>query len=179
MDYQAIINQYYPEENKLKHILLVHSRSVANKALAIVDQHPELQLDRQFVEEAAMLHDIGIFKCNAPGIQCFGNAPYIQHGRIGAELLRNEGYPKHARVCERHTGAGLTKKEIIEQELPLPQQDFLPETTEEKLICYADKFFSKTHLDVEKTFEQAVKSLEKFGIDGVERFTAWHHCFES
>ncbi|MBF1511775.1 HDIG domain-containing metalloprotein, partial [Prevotella pallens] len=159
MDYQAIINQYYPEENKLKHILLVHSRSVANKALAIVDQHPELHIDRQFVEEAAMLHDIGIFKCNAPGIQCFGNAPYIQHGRIGAELLRNEGYPQHARVCERHIGAGLTKKEIIEQELPLPQQDFLPETTEEKLICYADKFFSKTHLDIEKTFEQAVKSL--------------------
>ena len=110
MDYQAIINQYYPEENKLKHILLVHSRSVANKALAIVDQHPELHINRQFVEEAAMLHDIGIFKCNAPGIQCFGNAPYIQHGRIGAELLRNEGYPQHARVCERHTGAGLTKK---------------------------------------------------------------------
>ena len=178
MDYQAIINQYYPEENKLKHILLVHSRSVANKALAIVDQHPELHIDRQFVEEAAMLHDIGIFKCNAPGIQCFGNAPYIQHGRIGAELLRNEGYPKHARVCERHTGAGLTKKEIIEQELPLPQQDFLPETTEEKLICYADKFFSKTHLDVEKTFEQAVKSLAKFGCEGVERFIVWRNMFE-
>jgi HDIG domain protein len=178
MDYQAIINQYYPEENKLKHILLVHSHSVANKALAIVDQHPELQLDRQFVEEAAMLHDIGIFKCNAPGIQCFGNAPYIQHGRIGAELLRNEGYPQHARVCERHTGAGLTKKEIIEQELPLPQQDFLPETTEEKLICYADKFFSKTHLDIEKTFEQAVKSLTKFGCEGVERFIVWHNMFE-
>lgn len=178
MDYQAIINQYYPEENKLKHILLVHSRSVANKALAIVDQHPELHIDRQFVEEAAMLHDIGIFKCNAPGIQCFGNAPYIQHGRIGAELLRNEGYPQHARVCERHTGAGLTKKEIIEQELPLPQQDFLPETTEEKLICYADKFFSKTHLDIEKTFEQAVKSLTKFGCEGVERFIVWHNMFE-
>ena len=178
MDYQAIINQYYPEENKLKHILLVHSRSVANKALAIVDQHPELHINRQFVEEAAMLHDIGIFKCNAPGIQCFGDAPYIQHGRIGAELLRNEGYPQHARVCERHTGAGLTKKEIIEQELPLPQQDFLPETTEEKLICYADKFFSKTHLDIEKTFEQAVKSLAKFGCEGVERFIVWQNMFE-
>ena len=177
MDYQAIINQYYPEENKLKHILLVHSRSVANKALAIVDQHPELHINRQFVEEAAMLHDIGIFKCNAPGIQCFGNAPYIQHGRIGAELLRNEGYPQHARVCERHTGAGLTKKEIIEQELPLPQQDFLPETTEEKLICYADKFFSKSHLDEEKTIEQAIASLSKFGEEGVARFREWVKMF--
>ena len=110
MNYQAIIDKYYPEENELKKILLVHSRSVANKALAIIDQHSELQLDRQFVEEAAMLHDIGIFQCNAQGIQCFGKAPYVCHGRIGADLLRAEGYPQHARVCERHTGAGLTKK---------------------------------------------------------------------
>lgn len=178
MNYQAIIDKYYPEENELKKILLVHSRSVADKALALVDLHPELQLDRQFVEEAAMLHDIGIFKCNAPSIQCFGEEPYVRHGRIGAELLRSEGYPRHARVCERHTGAGLTQKEIVEQEIPLPPQDFLPEIEEELLICYADKFFSKTHLDAEKTFEQAVRSLQKFGNDGVERFTAWHDRFE-
>ena len=113
MNYQDIIDKYYPEENELKHILLVHSRSVADKALSIVDRHSDLHLDRQFVEEAAMLHDIGIFKCNAPSIQCFGEEPYVCHGRIGAELLRREGYPRHARVCERHTGAGLTKKEIV------------------------------------------------------------------
>ena len=29
MNYQAIIDKYYPEENELKKILLVHSRSVA------------------------------------------------------------------------------------------------------------------------------------------------------
>ena len=135
MNYQDIIDKYYPEENELKHILLVHSRSVADKALSIVDRHSDLHLDRQFVEEAAMLHDIGIFKCNAPSIQCFGEEPYVCHGRIGAELLRRKGYPRHARVCERHTGAGLTKKEIVEQGIPLPPQDFLPETEEEKLIC--------------------------------------------
>ena len=177
MDYQAIINQYYPEENKLKHILLVHSRSVANKALAIVDQHPELHINRQFVEEAAMLHDIGIFKCNAPGIQCFGTEPYICHGRIGAAMLRAEGFPRHARVCERHTGAGITRSQIITQKLPLPQQDFLPETMEEKVICYADKFFSKSHLDEEKTIEQAIASLSKFGEDGVARFREWVKMF--
>ena len=143
MDYQAIINQYYPEENKLKHILLVHSHSVADKALAIVDQHPELHINRQFVEEAAMLHDIGIFKCNAPGIQCFGNAPYIQHGRIGAELLRNEGYPQHARVCERHTGSRTYQKRDNRARTSITTTRLSPETTEEKLICYADKFFSK------------------------------------
>ena len=125
-----------------------------------------------------MLHDIGIFKCDAAGIQCFGTEPYICHGRIGAELLRSEGFPRHARVCERHTGAGITKAQIIAQNLPLPQQDFLPETMEEKVICYADKFFSKTHLDREKTIEQAEKSLSKFGDEGVLRFREWEKCFD-
>ena len=124
-----------------------------------------------------MLHDIGIFKCDAAGIQCFGTEPYICHGRIGAELLRSEGFPRHARVCERHTGAGITKAQVIAQNLPLPQQDFLPEMMEEKVICYADKFFSKTHLDREKTIEQAEKSLSKFGEEGVLRFREWEKCF--
>ena len=177
MDYQVIINKYYPEDNELRHILLVHSRAVADKALAIADRHPELSLDRQFIEEAAMLHDIGIVRCNAPGIQCFGTEPYICHGRIGAEMLRAEGFPRHARVCERHTGAGITRSQIIAQKLPLPQQDFLPETMEEKVICYADKFFSKSHLDEEKTIEQAIASLSKFGEEGVARFREWVKMF--
>ena len=177
MDYQVIINKYYPEDNELRHILLVHSRAVADKALAIADRHPELSLDRQFIEEAAMLHDIGIVRCNAPGIQCFGTEPYICHGRIGADMLRAEGFPRHARVCERHTGAGITRSQIIVQKLPLPQQDFLPETMEEKVICYADKFFSKSHLDEEKTIEQAIASLSKFGEEGVTRFREWVKMF--
>lgn len=81
-------------------------------------------------------------------------------------------------VCERHTGAGLTEKEIIEQNLPLPHRDFLPETLEEKLICYADKFYSKTHPDHEKSFEQAEKSIARFGNDGLQRFLAWKALFE-
>mgnify|MGYP002672371168 FL=1 len=178
MDYQAIIDKYYPEDNELRHILITHSQSVARKALQIVSYHPELQLDTQFIEEAAMLHDLGIFMTDAPGIQCFGSQPYICHGRLGAEILRKEGYERHARVCERHTGAGITEAQIIAQNLPLPQQDFLPETMEEKVICYADKFFSKTHLDREKTIEKAEKSLMKFGEEGVKRFQQWERMFE-
>ena len=178
MNYNLLIDKYYPEDNELRHILINHSQSVARKALQIVSSHPELHLDAQFVEEAAMLHDLGIFRTDAPGIQCFGSEPYICHGRLGAEILRKEGYERHARVCERHTGAGITCKEIIAQGLPLPHQDFLPETLEEKVICYADKFFSKTHLDREKSIEKAEKSLAKFGVDGVMRFREWERMFE-
>lgn len=92
MDYQSIIDKYYPSENELRRILLVHSRQVADRCLLIAKKHPELKLDVEFLEEAAMLHDIGIFRCNAPGIQCFGTEPYIRHGIIGGEILRQEGW---------------------------------------------------------------------------------------
>ena len=176
MNYQEIIDKYYPD-NELKHILLAHSRQVADKALEIVDRHPEFNADRQFVEEAAMLHDIGIIRCNAHGIQCFGTEPYVCHGTIGAEMLRAEGFPRHARVCERHTGAGLSLAEIIAQNLPVPHRDLTPETIEEQIICYADKFFSKTRLDQEKTLEQAIRSLAKFSEEGVVRFVKWSEIF--
>ena len=67
MNYQAIIDKYYPEDDELRHILITHSQSVARRALQIVSSHPELHLDAQFVEEAAMLHDIGIYLTDAPG----------------------------------------------------------------------------------------------------------------
>lgn len=178
MDYQAIIDQYYPEDTALRHILMIHSRAVMERALAVCDRHRELNLDRNFIVEAAMLHDVGIFRCNAPGILCYGSEPYICHGRIGAELLRQAGFPRHARVCERHTGAGLKSAEIIKQNLPLPHEDLLPETMEEKLICYADKFYSKSSICRVKTMEQAERSLSKFGEEGVKRFRDWACIFE-
>jgi len=141
MDYQKIIEKYYPDDNELRRLLLRHSRDVADKAVAVCDRHPELQLDRQFVEEGAMLHDIGIFMTDAPGIFCHGADPYIRHGIDGAELLRNEGFPLHARVCERHTGAGISRQQVELQQLPLPVADYLPETMEEQLICYATSSF--------------------------------------
>lgn len=177
-DWKKIIDKYYSGDGDLRTILIIHSQSVAHKALQIVSLHPELNLDREFIEEAAMLHDIGIIKTDAPGIKCFGTEPYIRHGILGAEMLRQEGLPRHARVCERHTGAGLSLNEIVSQNLPLPHQDFLPETLEEQVICYADKFFSKTHLDREKSIEKAEKSIAKFGEEGLARFKQWEKMFE-
>ena len=178
MDYNKIIEKYYTPGTELYNIFMRHSRDVTRRALQIVYAHPELGADRQFVEEAAMLHDIGIFRCDAPGICCHGTEPYLRHGLIGGEIMRSEGFQRHARVCERHTGAGLTREEIINQDLPLPHQDFLPETLEEKLVCYADKFYSKSHPDREKTFEQAKKSIARFGEDGLRRFLEWKAMFE-
>ena len=173
----ALIDKYYPENNELKHILLTHSRSVADKALALARKHPELNLDLQFVEEAAMLHDIGIFRTDAPDICCFGTYPYICHGYLGADLVRAEGFPRHALVCERHTGAGITQEAVEAQQLPLPHREMVPVSLEEQLVCFADKFYSKTHLEGEKSVEKARKSIAKYGEDGVARFDRWCGLF--
>ena len=178
MDYTAILDKYYPEDNDCKQILLKHSRMVADFALEMAGRHPELALDLRFIEEAAMLHDIGIFMTSAPDIGCVGDAPYICHGYLGAELLRKEGLPRHARVCERHTGTGLTKERIIASGWPLPAQDMLPETLEEQIVCFADKFFSKVkYLHKSRTFEQVVESMARISPESEEKVKEWAKLF--
>ena len=177
--YYELITKYYEEGSALLELLQTHSEMVARKALAVAEA-AGLDVDREFVYEAAMLHDIGIFRCDAPGIYCHGTEPYIRHGVIGAALMRQEGLEAYARVCERHTGSGLTAKEIAEAGMPLPHKDFLPETLEEKLICYADKFFSKSgDPREEKTLERVRRSMAKFGPDSLARFEALHALFST
>ena len=174
----ALIHKYCEGNAALEQVLLRHSTDVARRALKISEAHPELEADEKFLWEAAMLHDIGICRVDAPSIFCYGTEPYIRHGILGAEILRSEGLPLHARVAERHTGTGLTASEIERQGLPLPHRDFTPQSIEEQIVCYADKFYSKSRLDVEKTPEQAMRSLAKFGGDGIDVFRAWMRRFE-
>lgn len=172
-----IISKYYPAESDAYRILVTHSRSVADKAVALARLHPEMELDIPFIEEAAMLHDIGIFLCNAPEIDCHGTAVYICHGYLGADLMRKEGFPRHALVCERHTGTGITLQMIEERRLPVPRREMLPVSLEEQLICFADKFYSKTKLDKEKPVDKVKQSLAKYGEDTVIRFDNWCKLF--
>ena len=179
MTAEEIIRQYYPADNELRRLLLHHSRQVAGKALAVADRHPELHLDREFLHRAAMLHDIGIASCDAPSIFCHGSLPYICHGIEGARMLAEEGLFRHARVCERHTGSGLTAEEISEQTLPLPPRDMLPESIEEKIICYADKFYSKNpdNLTRQKSIDEVLKDMERHGEEPLRRFLDLHKLF--
>ena len=170
-----IIEFFYPEDNLLKRSLITHSSNVCRKALEIA-AGAGIDLDLDLVREGAMLHDIGIFKCHAPGIFCEGSSPYIAHGIIGGKLLRDYAaehhldLEKHAAICETHTGSGLSVEDIRYQKLPLPERDFLPRTPEEKLVCLADKFFSKSDTGREKTLEEIRDSMKAFHPDAATRF---------
>ncbi len=174
----VIIEKYYEKGSDIYTVLVNHSEHVKNKALEIALKHPELQLDKHFIGEAAMLHDIGIFKCDAPRIFCHGTHNYVEHGYLGAEILRSEGLYKHALVCERHTGVGISLEMILKNKLPLPHRDLLPITYEEQLICYADKFYSKTKLDITLSLQQIRTYLKRYGESEVIRFNSWNLLFE-
>lgn len=177
MDTIEIIKKYYKKDSDLFNLLVKHSTDVTNKALAIADNHPELNIDKVFVAEAGMLHDIGIFLTNAPAIHCHGIAPYICHGYLGREILDIIGLHRHALVCERHTGVGLSAEDIQRQKLPIPVRDMVPITIEEKLICFADCFYSKTKLKSEKSVESIKRGLAKFGEPSVNQFEEWCKIF--
>lgn len=179
MNYQEIIDRHYPAGTPLRDIYMRHCRSVADKALSIASRRA-LPLDPAEVEAAAMLHDIGITLTDAAGIECFGTEPYLAHGRLGADLLRREGAPEQmARVAERHTGAGLTPADVERlQPLLPPDRSYMPANQLERLICYADKYFSKNGDMKEKPLERVRASLAKFGPDALSRFNALLAEFE-
>jgi uncharacterized protein len=169
---QNIIQKYYPVDSLAYGILHRHSLSVTKLAMKIASHNQHLNPDNDIIELAAMLHDIGIFETDAPHIGCFGSLPYICHGYIGRKILETEGLAAIAPVCERHIGVGITKIDIIENDLPIPLRNMVPITVEEKIICYADKFFSKTnkHLDVPKPTDKILRKLMKYGDHKVQVF---------
>lgn len=151
------------------------------KAMEIARRVESPVPDIRFIEEAAMLHDIGMIFTNAPKIGCYGYKEYICHGYLGRELLENEGLPKHALVCERHVGMGITAEEIRKNSLPLPERDMVPVTAEEKIVCLADKFFSKAEHDLlhEKPLKEVRGMITAYGDEKLRLFDEWISLFKA
>lgn len=152
---------------------------VTEKAVAIARDLSDPSIDLRLVEEAALLHDIGVSRTNSPRIGCHGASPYICHGILGREILELEGFPSHALVCERHIGVGIGVKDIVQQQLPLPKRDMVPITLEEKIVCFADLFYSKRPgmLRTEKSPDDIRTGLRKHGVHKVAIFETWFKEF--
>lgn len=180
IDYFRIIHKYIPPDSPTYPLYIIHCQLVANKALEIAERLHLDKASKRFIEEAAMLHDIGIVSTNTPDLYCTGDLPYICHVVEGRKILEAEGLPRHARVAESHIGVGLTVDDILSQGLPLPPQAIFPETVEEQIISFADFFYSKDKdkLWKEKPLAKIRKSVAKRGKekaaileDWIDRFT--------
>ena len=175
-----IIGEYYKQGTRVYEILITHGEHVAKKALDAAKNVSRLNPDFDFIRDAAMLHDIGIFLTDTPKLGCAGRHPYICHGNLGRNLLEKKGMHKLALVCERHVGVGITTEDIRQYNLPLPERNMEPISIEEQIICYADKFFSKDNdlIPKEKSVEDIKLVLEQYGHDKVAKFQSWVDMFE-
>ena len=181
MNPKDILAEYYKPGSKAFEILVAHGEQVARRAIKAAEQAPHLKPDLNFIENAAMLHDIGVLHTNSPGLGCNGKHPYICHGILGRDLLEKLEFSEYGLVCERHIGVGISADDVRQFNLPLPARDMLPISIEEKLICYADSFFSKSgnngNKAKEKTVKQILCSLNRYGSDKVQRFQSWVEMF--
>jgi uncharacterized protein len=181
IDPLRIIADYYRPGSAAYDMLVRHGEQVAAKALTVAAHLASEEIDETFLHEAALLHDIGIFMTDTPSLGCHGDHPYICHGTLGRELLEGRGLDRHALVCERHVGVGLSAGDIQRQNLPLPVRDMRPLAIEEEIICYADKFYSKSSRQNQaaRTTAEIVAMLRRYGEPPVQKFQAWVRRFEN
>lgn len=169
-----IIKRYYNPSGLAFKLLIEHGEAVKNKALKIAENLKDKNPNIDFIIEASLLHDIGMIFTDSPLLGCYGKEPYICHGYLGRKLLEREGLPLHGLVAERHVGAGITIEDIKKKGLPLPLRDMVPESLEEKIICVADKFFSKkrkNYID-EKPLELVLEEIGRYGEEKGRFFEA-------
>lgn len=119
--------------------VLGHCRCVEALAAAMCDcaERQGLAVDRQVVQQGALLHDIGRSVTQD-----------VRHASVGADLLRQDGAsagasawdPRVVLCVERHTGAGIDATEA--KALGLPVRDYTPKALEEKIVAHADNLYS-------------------------------------
>lgn len=174
----ALHRKYAPNEAILN-LVWEHSVIVATMADQLLMQHGEFGMDRQLILDGALLHDIGVYTIpfTLRDDRAFWDADeYILHGVRGADILEREGYNHELiDIVKRHIGVGIEKGEIIARNLPLPRQNFIPETLEEKLVAYADNFHSK--VPKFNTYEEVQAKLRQFGEEKVLRLAQFRDLF--
>lgn len=166
MNALAIINKYYSEENELKHILLTHSRSVADKALQIAVKHRNFIWIRLFGRSRPVARHRYFYD------RRFRHSVFWHSSIYLSRLFRFRTADGKKGIPAMHWFASVTPgrmslQSIIEQDLPIPHRDMVPVSMEgEQVICFADKFFSKTHLDREKKRRKGVEKHFALWRDG-------------
>lgn len=173
LEVKTILDKYFQGEALA--MVVTHGAVVAKLSVRIGRSLGLGDEDLLFLEQAAMLHDIGICRVYAPDIGLYGDSPYIMHGILGREILEAEGFPRHALVCERHIGVGLTEADITTQGLPLPIRNMAPQGVAEEIVCFADLFFSKKlgSLEQMKAAGDVRQKLAKFGEEKLQIFDSW------
>lgn len=178
---EFLLHKKYAQSEMLLDLVWTHCNIVAEIAVAIFEKNNfnKAELTREFITQSALLMDVGVYSCGGyewmPG-QVPSAKPYIQHTVIGAWILSQAGYAAQViQVAHNHTGVGITSQDIRDFGLDLPEADYVPHSTLERLVSYASKFHSKAPKF--KTPEEISQSLQQYGKDKVMKFEQWQQEF--
>jgi uncharacterized protein len=140
-----------------------HCLAVTELALQIASKLKAngYQIDLRTVEAGAILHDIGRSKTHG-----------VEHSVVGAQIAHKVGLPPSvANIIKRHVGAGITGQEAAS--LGWPKDIYVPQTLEEKVVCYADK---RIEHDKVVPIETEIQKLESGGFtEAAERVRNLHN----
>ncbi|KOX09958.1 HD domain-containing protein [Nocardiopsis sp. NRRL B-16309] len=165
---RALHEKYAPTPEAFA-LVYTHCEIVCAVAEQLLDRSG-LALNRSLVRAGCLLHDIGVYRLFGTTGR-LDHAHYVSHGVLGHEILAGEGLPGAlCRFCSHHTGVGLTRVDVREQGLPIPEKDYVAESPEEELVMYADKFHSKRNPPVFVTADSYAASVARFGEEKVIRF---------
>ncbi|MCP8303862.1 MAG: HDIG domain-containing protein [archaeon] len=140
-----LLKEEKPLDNLLRHSIIV---SEVSAILAFALKEKGYEIDLELVKVGGLLHDIGRTRTHS-----------VHHGYVGGRLLREMGVDERiARIAERHVGGGLSKEDA--EKLSLPEGVYMPETLEEKVVCFADKIVGMDNvIPLEETLDKFRKEL--------------------
>ncbi len=137
-----------------------HCVAVTDLALQIRSklQDREYAIDLGLVEAGGLLHDLGRSKTHG-----------VDHSLVGAQIAKTLGLPQAViNIIKRHVGAGITSEEA--ECLGWPKDNYIPQTIEEKVVCYADKRIDhdqKTSIEIEiERLQRAVLVKRQKELEG-------------
>ena len=134
------------------------------------------QVDIDLLANAALLHDIGTYILFDAEGNVANEKLYPLHAILGAKIVADEGLdPRVAEIIETHVLLGLSKQEILARPWSLPARDYIPQTIEGELLCYADRFHSKK--PIFNAYEAFLKRLMEDLPTQAERFEEWSNRF--
>lgn len=132
-----------------------HSLVVRDIALHISARikaaNPGMEIDDRVLEAGALLHDIGRVETHG-----------LDHGVAGWRLLRAAGVDERVARCAMvHVLGGFTREDI-KGEFPRDARDIdqniIPESIEEKIVCLADKHaYGTTRVSLKRRFSRWFK----------------------
>lgn len=163
------LHERYAPTREAFDLVYTHSEIVCEVAEQLLARSG-FNLDADLVRAGSLLHDIGVYLLYSTAGK-LDHTHYIRHGVLGHELLAEQGLPDElCRFCSCHTGMGLSREDVRQQGLPIPVDDYLAESGEEKLVMYADKFHSKTDPPVLVTAASCAATIRRFGEDKASNF---------